>query len=43
MQNKDIKIEKQYVNIKENITVIEKPLLGQDVENNEDQLQIEYF
>ena len=31
------------MNIKENIVVIEKPLQGRDVENNEDQLQIEDF
>ena len=43
MQNKDIKIEKQYVNIKENIAVIEKQLQGRDVENNEDQLKIKDF
>ena len=43
MQNKDIKIEKQYVNIKENIAVIEKQLQGRDFEKIEDQLQIEDF
>ena len=31
------------MNIKENIAVIEMPLQGRDVKNNEDQLQIEDF
>ena len=39
--NEDVKIQNEYVNIKEEIYVIENPLKGRDDENDENPLQME--